>query len=44
MFGADEGVDFDFGLGVFGGGLEEGVEDGAADLACCAEDGVGGHG
>lgn len=47
MLGADEDIDLGFALGMFGGGrcrwLYQGIEDGAADLACCSEDGVGGH-
>jgi hypothetical protein len=41
---ADEGIDFNLVFwGSFGRGLEEAIEDGAADLACCSEDGVGWH-
>ena len=43
MLGSDEGIDFDLALGAFGARLKEIVEDGAAGLACCSEDGVGGH-
>ena len=41
---SDEGIDFDLAFGVFGARLQKIVEDGAAGLACCSEDGVGGHG
>jgi hypothetical protein len=45
LFGADESADGDwvFRFGRLGGGLEQAVENRAADLACSSEDGVGGH-
>jgi len=44
LLGADEGVDSDLVWGEsFGGGFKEGIEDGAADLACCSQYCVGWH-